>query len=101
MSLVMAGTPHLPSDLVDKIRQIARRHGVRSVKVFGSTLRGDWETAGDLDLLVRMEPGRTLLDLIGFEQEVEAIAGRPVDVVSESGLSPHLADEILRQAMPL
>ena len=41
-------------------------------------------------------PGRSLLDQVGFEQELEELVGRPVDVVAEGGISPYLETEILR-----
>jgi uncharacterized protein len=80
---------------------LAARHGLRNVRVFGSSLRGEDGPNSDVDLLVTVEPGRTLLDVIGFEQDVEDLLGRPVDVVSEAGVSPYLRDRILAEAAAL
>lgn len=55
----------------------------------------------DLDLLVRMEPGRSLLDLVGFQQDVADLLGIRVDVVSEGGLSRYLRDTVLADARRL
>jgi predicted nucleotidyltransferase len=81
--------------------RIARDNGVRDVRVFGSRARGDATTTSDLDLLVRMEPGRHLLDLIGFKQGVEDLLGVRVDVVTDAALSPYLRDRILAEARPV
>ena len=50
------------------ILELATRHGARNVRVFGSMVRGDARPNSDIDLLVEIEPGRTLPDLIAFER---------------------------------
>jgi predicted nucleotidyltransferase len=86
---------------VSDIVRVARLHGARSVRVFGSRARGNSRADSDLDLLVTMEPGRSLLDLVGIKQDLEDLLHCPVDVVTESGLSPYLRDGILAEALPL
>ena len=83
------------------ILQLATQHGARRVRVFGSIIRGTATESSDIDLLVAFEPDRSLLDLIGFKQDLQELLGRPVDVVSEGGLSPYLKDHILHEAQPL
>ncbi len=83
------------------ILRLAAAHGARDVRVFGSLARGEAGPGSDLDLLVRMEDGRSLLDLVGLWQDLQELLGRKVDVISEGGLSPHLRDRILAEAMPL
>ncbi len=83
------------------ILQLATRHGARRVRLFGSMIRGTATEGSDIDFLVGFEPDRSLLDLIGFKQDLQELLGRPVDVVSEGGLSPYLKDRILREAQPL
>lgn len=90
-------TPARRSKLLD----IATRYGVRNIRVFGSVARGEERPGSDLDLLVDMEPGRSLLDLVAFWQDLEEALGRKVDVVSEGGLSPFLRQKILAEAKPL
>ena len=82
------------------ILEIAANHGVRRVRVFGSAGRGE-ATAQDLDLLIDLEPGRSLLDEVGFWQDVEELLGCEVDIVTERGMSPYLRDRILAEARPL
>ena len=83
------------------ILQIADRYGARKIRVFGSFADGNVDDNSDLDLLVDLEQGRDLLDLIGFKQELEERISRRVDVVTEKGLSPYLREIILSQARPL
>lgn len=85
----------------DAILALAREHGAREIRLFGSAARGDDRPGSDADFLVRMEPGRTLLDLIGLSQDLEDMLGLPVDVVTEEELSPHAAAEILAEAAAL
>jgi predicted nucleotidyltransferase len=84
-----------------KIFELAARHGVRNVRVFGSTARGDADASSDIDLLVDVEPARTLLDVIAFEQDLEELLGRSVEVLTDGGLSPYLRQRILAEAAAL
>lgn len=84
-----------------EILRCAAAHGARNVRVFGSTARGEAEPDSDVDLLVEMEPGRSLLDLVGLWQDLEDILGTHVDVLSEGGVSPHLRERIYRDAIAL
>ena len=84
-----------------EILELAARHGARNVRVFGSMARGDDRATSDVDLLVDMEPGRTLLDVIALEQDLEELLGRPVEVLTDGGLSPYLQQRILAEATAL
>jgi uncharacterized protein len=92
---------NLPSDTRSAILGVARCHGATRVAVFGSFARNELSQHGDLDLLVDFEPGRSLLDLVGLKQELEELLGIKVDVVTKSGLSPYIRDEVLRTLIPL
>lgn len=83
------------------ILDIAARHGARSVRIFGSVARGDARDDSDIDLLVDLEPGRSLLDLIAIKQDLEDALRTPVDVVTEAGLSPYLRQKVLDEAIAL
>ena len=88
-----------PVDLpVSEILRVARLHGARTVSIFGSRARGDSRSGSDLDLLVTLEPKRSLIDLVAIKQDLEDLLHYPVDVVTESGLSPYLRDGILAEA---
>ena len=85
----------------EAILRLAAIYGIRQVRVFGSVARGESAVTSDLDVLVDFEPGRSLLDQVGFEQELEALLGCPVDVVAEGGISPYLEARIHQEAVPL
>jgi uncharacterized protein len=79
----------------------ARAHGVRRVRVFGSIARGDADAASDVDLLVELAAGRTLLDLTGFRRDAAEILGTPVDVATPDMLKERIREDVLAEAMPL
>jgi predicted nucleotidyltransferase len=85
----------------DRIARVAARFGAGSVRVFGSRARGDASPGSDLDLIVEMERGRSLLDLIALERELEAMLGIEVDVLTPGSISPYLRETIEREAKPL
>ncbi len=84
-----------------EILDVAVRHGARDVRVFGSLARGEGSEGSDLDLLVKLGEGRSLLDLVGLKQDLEDLLHRPVDVVTEKALSPYLREQVLSEAIPL
>jgi len=85
----------------DDIVRAAARHGARNVRVFGSVARGEADDASDIDFLVEMAPGRSLLDMGGLLMELRDLLQRDVDVVSERGLRREIRDRVLREAVPL
>lgn len=85
----------------DTILRIAEKHGARNVRVFGSVARGDDDSDSDVDLLVRFDPDRSLLDHAGLWLELQDALGCKVDVVSDRGLKPRIRERILREAVTL
>ncbi len=85
----------------DKILAIAASHGATNVRVFGSVVRGEAGPDSDVDFLVDLERGRSLLDLAKLLVELEQLLNRRVDVVTENGLRPHVREPILREAVAL
>jgi uncharacterized protein len=85
----------------EAILQIAAKHGARNVRVFGSVVRGEADEQSDIDFLVDMEPGRSLLDLGGLLMDLQGLLGQNVDVVTERGLKPRLRDRVLSEAVAL
>jgi uncharacterized protein len=83
------------------ILESARRHGARNVRVFGSVARGDYDDQSDLDFLVEMEPGRSLLDHASLLLDLQGLLGRKVDVVSDKGIKARMRDRVLKEARPL
>jgi predicted nucleotidyltransferase len=85
----------------EEILRIAARHGARNVRIFGSVARGQAGKESDLDVLVDMEPGRSLLDLGALLMELQELVGSRVDVVTEQGLRPRIRERVLQEAVPL
>ena len=72
------------------IRTLATAHGARSVELFGSAARGEDRPRSDLDFMVELEPGRSLLDLIGLGEDLQAALGRKVDTITKAGMKPRV-----------
>jgi predicted nucleotidyltransferase len=93
------------TDLVLKRRRqildIARRHGVTRVRVFGSMARGDAGPHSDVDLLVDVGPNPSPWFPGGLVADLEQLLGRQVQVITENGLDDLLRDRVLREALPL
>jgi len=87
------------TQLREPIRVTAAAHGAQDVRVFGSAARGEDADGSDVDFLVSLEPGRTLLDLARLELHLEALLGRRVDVVTEAGLREPVRSAALRDAV--
>ena len=85
----------------NEILKIAASHGARNVRLFGSAARGEDRPDSDLDLLVEMESGRSLLDLVGLGQDLEELLCRKVDVLTDASVHPVLRARILADARPL
>ena len=83
----------------DEILRIASRYGATNIRIFGSTARGEGGPDSDIDLLIDLEAGRSLLDLIAIKQDLQDLLGCEVDVVTEAAISPLIRDEILNQAV--
>ena len=84
-----------------QVLEIAWGHGARNVRLFGSVARGEATATSDLDLLIEMEPGRSLLDIVAIKQDLEDLLGCKVDVVTEAAISPYLIDKVLHEAVRL
>ncbi|MCL4555213.1 MAG: nucleotidyltransferase family protein [Actinobacteria bacterium] len=84
-----------------EILRICAKYGARNVRVFGSLARGEADELSDIDFLVELEPGRSLLDLGGLQYELEALLRYRVDVVTERGLKRRIRERVLREAVPV
>ena len=85
----------------EAILQLAAKHGARNVRVFGSVARHEANEQSDIDFLVDMEPGRSLMDQGGLLMDLRELLGREVDIVTEKGLYWLLRRRILKEARPL
>lgn len=85
----------------DQILAVARKHGAKGLRVFGSVLRGEAGGQSDVDFLVDFEPDRSLLDMSELKLDLEELLGVKVDLVTETSLYWLLRRRILNEAQPL
>ena len=85
----------------EDILRLAALRGARNLRVFGSVARGEEDSTSDVDFLVDMEPGKSLLDLGGLLMDLQELLGCPVDIVTEQGLKTRLRNRVLQEAVPL
>ena len=80
-------------------REVWEAHGVAALLLFGSTARGEAHDGSDVDLLVEFRRPIGLLEFSRLRRELEAMVGRPVDLVTVDALKPRMRDAILRDAV--
>lgn len=85
----------------EQILKIIAVHGAENAQIFGSLARGETTPQSDLDLLIELTPGRSLLDLIAIKQDLEDLLGCQVDVVTKAGLSPYIREKVLKEAIKI
>ncbi|MBF2053933.1 MAG: nucleotidyltransferase family protein [Candidatus Sericytochromatia bacterium] len=85
-----------------QIEALARRYGAGQIRVFGSVARREEGPHSDIDLLVVLPSGYDLFaQRLPLTAELEALLGRPVDLIPEHELNQHLRSAILKEALPL
>ena len=87
----------------DALAGVCRRHHIRRLSLFGSTLKGSDRPDSDVDLLVSFQPAArvTFLTLARMQRELEALLGCHVDLVPKEGLKPVIRDHVLATARVL
>jgi predicted nucleotidyltransferase len=91
----------LIKDKREDILQIADKYGARDVRIIGSVARNEEGIESDVDLLVRFDPGRSLLEHAAMMEELRELLGRKVDVASEQGLRDRVRERVLNEAVVL
>ena len=85
----------------EEILRIASKRGAKNIRVFGSVARGEADSESDIDLLVDLEPGRSLFDLGGLLMDLQDLLDHKVDIVTERGLRERIREHVLREAVLL
>ena len=85
----------------DAIIRLANEYGAHDVRLFGSLARGDATVTSDVDLVVRFDPDRSLLDHGELLMDLRDLLGCKVDVVSEGALQGRFGRIVRREAIPL
>lgn len=92
----MPAVTQLDGHTIQQMREILLRHGVTRAGIFGSFSRGEADETSDVDLLVEVPRGTTLLDMAGLGIELEEALGRSVDLVTYESIHPRMRERILR-----
>ena len=92
---------HLLKSKRRQILDITDRYGVSNVRVFGSAARDEAGPDSDVDLLVNLGPGLSLLSYVALKQDLEDLLGVAVDVVDEGSLHRRIRERVLQEALPL
>lgn len=103
-TISIATSAMMPNELLDhrdEILRLAAYYGATDVRVFGSVARGEAQADSDVDFLVRLEPVRSIFDQAALVAELEALLGRPVDVVPDDAIYWLLRRRVLSEAQPL
>jgi len=84
-------------NIIKKITSILARHGVKKVSIFGSYARGEPTSESDIDIVVEFSERKSLLDIVGIEQELSEALDIKVDLLTEKSISPYLIDRIKKE----
>ena len=84
-----------------EILDLAQKYGAQNVRIFGSVARGEAKEDSDIDVLVDLEVGRSVLDLGGFLMDLQDLLGCRVDVVTTKGLRERIKNRVLKESVPL
>jgi len=97
----------VPMNLEDLLKHkkailtLAKHHGAKNVRVFGSVVRGDSTEKSDVDILIDVEPETSLLDLGGLLMDLQDLLRCKVDIAIARSLKKRLKDRVLKEAVPL
>ncbi|HXZ00632.1 MAG TPA: nucleotidyltransferase family protein [Stellaceae bacterium] len=97
----MSGRDTILACLRQALPALSRRYPIRSLAMFGSFARGDAGDASDLDILVEFSRPVSLSTFLALEDELTALAGRKVDLVSRRALKPNIGRNVARDLMPV
>ncbi len=84
---------------IKKMIEILKKYGVKKVKIFGSYARGEAKPESDLDVIVEFSQRKSLLEIVGIEQELEDTLGIKVDLLTEKSISPYLKERIEKESI--
>jgi len=87
----------LKKELLDKIVKKLKTEGAKRIGVFGSYVRGEEYPDSDIDVLVEFSDRKSLLDIVGIEQELSDALRIKVDLLTEKSISPYLIDRIKKE----
>ena len=90
-------SPYTVEEIKNKIIKTARQYGIQKAFLFGSYARGEAVLDSDIDICIEKGKIRTLFELSGFCQDLEALLGSKVEVITTAGLSADFKDHIEKE----
>jgi len=85
-------------EIIDKLVSILKKHGAKKIGIFGSYARGEQKETSNLDVIVEFEKRKSLLEIVGIEQELEDALGIKVDLLTRASISPYLIERIEKES---
>ncbi len=86
---------------IDQISDLCSRYHVKTLRIFGSLARGDFDDESDIDLLATFSKPISLLQMVGLERELSSVLGRKVDLLTTKSISPYLKSRIIKESRPI
>lgn len=86
----------VPDEIKRTIIKILSGYGAVRISIFGSFARGEERPESDIDIIVRFDHPKSLLQLIHIEEEVKNAVNRNIDLLTENSINPYLIDSIRR-----
>jgi len=86
------------NEKIQKLLDLLKKHNARRVEIFGSYARGEAGEKSDIDVIVDFAEKKSLLEIIGIEQELEDELGVKVDLLTRKSISPYLIKEIEKES---
>lgn len=83
-------------EIKKKATPVLQKAGVIRSSIFGSYARGDYREDSDIDILVELPKGRSLLDLVRLQRELGNVLVKKVDILTYNSISPLLRDYIMK-----
>jgi len=84
-----------------EIAPILKKHQVKRASVFGSYARGENNKNSDIDILVELERGKTMIDLINLEMDIEKKTKRKIDLITFKSINPLIKKNILKDEVKI
>jgi len=84
---------------IDKraVLEVMRKNQVKKAAIFGSYARGDARINSDVDFVVELKKGKTLLDLAGLKIDLQEALNKNVDVITYKSICPAMRKKILKE----
>ena len=87
----------IKEEIYNRIVRMLKNKGAKKISIFGSYVRGEESPGSDIDVLVEFSDRKSLLDIIGIEQELSDTLNIKVDLLTEKSISPYIIDTIKRE----